>query len=138
MSKYWPPKSRSRESIGEGLENEPDSGSTAEDGPSPGQAQADGPPDEAGEEVETQDDEEGLGEDGYMDGETTPPTSTKNEDEDELLAWTLGGSLKMTPGSPWANYVPSPAKNAEVPDPNSDAWITQRLEELATLSLHLA
>lgn len=140
VAKYWEPRSRSRESLSEEVNNDGAEGGQAEDGceaaeDGASRVQGANPSDEAGVKQETQEGEERLGEDGYIDGETTPPTSTRNEDEDELLAWTLGGSLKMTPGSPWASHVLTPAKN-EVPDPNSIEWINQRLADLEILSLH--
>ena len=89
--------------------------------------------DEKMEDV-AQDDEAG---DEVVGGETTPPPSITNEDEDELLAWTLGGDLKLTlsPGSAWA---PTPQKDGKVPTEGSEEWINQKIAELEILCLQLS
>ena len=75
--------------------------------------------------------------DDYMSGSSTPPAVHVNE-ENELLAWTLGGDMRMTqsPGSPWAKTSMEDLSKASDPVPGSDEWISQRLAELEFLGTY--
>lgn len=106
LGKYWPPRSKSRPDLDTPQE---DASQVVEASPLPDTQVADDAL------VRAEDVEEPEPSEDSQIAPSTPEQFVKPE-EDEYLAWTLGGKLKatLTPGTPWATYgLLSPAKDGE-------------------------
>lgn len=130
VGKFWPPRPRSKKQLDEQPAAEVADPPTEADPPADDVVASD-PKDE--EPLRVEDGESSM-DDLVNDGASTPPVSTKMNDE--YLAWTLGGELRQTPspGPPWKPDTPKEQQELDdAVQSLEDADLDKRIQMLENL-----